>query len=129
MLGTLEEAEFSAIPTLHFRTQGVLGRKAEVQFDPQAVSWDFSDGQDALGSALSRSFSQSGSYWARAKVRYQVSFRLVGETTWQQAGSISVYSNLLEIIVSEGSFSRGEGPIVLVGQDCLENPGSYGCTD
>lgn len=129
VLATGEAASFSTNPTLHFRTQSVLGRMAEVQFTPASVSWSFSDGESGLGSVFGRSFPSEGSYWALARVRYLVSYRLVGETSWQQAGFITIQSNLLELLVGKAELASDDGPIVLVGEDCLARVGSYGCTN
>jgi hypothetical protein len=123
-----QQAQFSANPSLHYRSQVVLGRQAEVEFTPRSVSWEFSDGQKASGTNPKKSFASSGKYQVVAQLSYLVRYRLLGETSWQRvSGEIVARSNQLEIAVGaqiiKGSLSTG----LLVGGDCGARPRSFGC--
>jgi hypothetical protein len=123
-------ATFSSNPSLHYGSQLILGRQAEVQFSPAWLGWQFSDGTRIQGVDIKRSFEQSGKYQAWAIANYFVSYRLVGETAWQSvAGQISVLSNVLELDVSVKIPVVPPKPakLLLVGGECSANPKSWGC--
>jgi hypothetical protein len=123
-------ATFSSNPSLHYGSQLILGRQAEVQFSPAWLGWQFSDGTRIQGVDIKRSFDQAGKYQAWAIASYFVSYRLVGETTWQSvAGQISVLSNVLDLDVSVKIPPVPPKPakLLLVGGECSENPSSWGC--
>ena len=124
-----DNASFSSNPSLHFGSQLVLGRQAEVQFSPAWLGWQFSDGTRIQGVDVSRSFDQTGKYQAWAIASYFVSYRVVGESAWQSvAGQISVLSNVIDLDVSAKT-SQPMAPTkpLLVGGDCSANPRSWGC--
>lgn len=121
-------AQFSSNPSLHYSSQVVLGRQAEVEFTPRSVSWEFSDGQKASGTNPKKGFASAGKYQVTAQLRYLVRYRLLGETSWQSvSGEIVATSNRLDISVGaqtiKGSLSTG----LLVGGDCGSRPKSFGC--
>lgn len=123
-------ATFSSNPSLHYGSQLILGRQAEVQFSPAWLGWQFSDGTRIQGVDIKRSFEQAGKYQAWAIANYFVSYRLVGETAWQSvAGQISVLSNVLELDVSVKIPAVPAKPpkLLLVGGECSVNPRSWGC--
>lgn len=123
-------ATFSSNPSLHYGSQQILGRQAEVQFSPAWLGWQFSDGTRMQGADVKRSFEQSGKYQAWAIASYFVSYRLVGETAWQAvAGQISVLSNVLDLDVSVKIPAVPPKPpkLLLVGGECSANPKSWGC--
>jgi len=125
-----DTATFSSNPSLHYGSQLILGRQAEVQFSPAWIVWQFSDGTRTQGVDIKRSFDQAGKYQAWAIANYFVSYRLVGETTWQSvAGQISVLSNVLELEVSVKTPAVPPKPpkLLLVGGECSANPSSWGC--
>ena len=125
-----ETFTFSANPSLHYRSQVVLGRQAEVQFSPAGLGWQFSDGTRIQGVEVKRSFEQTGKYQAWAIANYFVSYRVVGETAWQAvAGQISVLSNVLDLDVSIKIPAVPPTPpkLLLVAGDCSTNPKSWGC--
>ena len=125
-----DTATFSSNPSLHYGSQLILGRQAEVQFSPAWIVWQFSDGTRTQGVDIKRSFDQAGKYQAWAIANYFVSYRLVGETTWQSvAGQISVLSNVLELEVSVKTPAVPPKPpkLLLVGGECSTNPSSWGC--
>jgi hypothetical protein len=121
-------AQFSSNPSLHYSSQVVLGRQAEVEFTPRSVSWEFSDGKKASGTNPKKGFASAGKYQVTAQLSYLVRYRLLGETSWQRvSGEIVAKSNRLEIAVGaqtiKGSLSTG----LLVGGDCGSRPKSFGC--
>lgn len=125
-----DSATFSSNPSLHYGSQQILGRQAEVQFTPAWLGWQFSDGSRVQGVDVKRSFENSGKYQAWAIASYFVSYRLVGETAWQAiAGQISVLSNVLELDVSVKIPPVPPKPpkLLLVGGECSANPASWGC--
>jgi hypothetical protein len=123
-----QSARFVSNPLLHYLTQPVLGRQAEVQFTPVSVVWEFSDGLSALGSETTRSFLEPGKYFAMASVSYSISYRLLGETSWQEVqGQIVVSSNTLEVPVGLAFLTGDRANALLVGQDCGKGPIVFGC--
>lgn len=123
-------ATFSSNPSLHYGSQLILGRQAEVQFSPAWLGWQFSDGTRIQGVDIKRGFDQAGKYQAWAIASYFVSYRLVGETAWQSvAGQISVLSNVLDLDVSVKVPAVPPKPpkLLLVGGECSANPRSWGC--
>lgn len=123
-------AAFRSNPSLHFESQQILGRQAEVQFKPAWLGWQFSDGPRVQGINVKRVFEVAGKYRAWAIASYFVSYRVVGESTWQYVpGQISILSNVLELDVSVNIPAPPDKPPkpLLVGQDCSANPGSWGC--
>jgi hypothetical protein len=129
-LGSGEIASFRSNPSLHFGSQLVIGKQAEVQFTPTSLGWQFSDGIRMQGVDVKRQFEQAGKYQAWAIASYFVSYRLVGETAWQPvAGQISVLSNVLNLDVSVKIPALPAKPpkLLLVGGECSANPGSWGC--
>jgi hypothetical protein len=125
-----ESFTFSSNPSLHYGSQLILGRQAEVQFSPAWLGWQFSDGTRIQGVDIKRSFEQAGKYQAWAIASYFVSYRLVGETAWQSvAGQISVLSNVLNLDVSVKIPPVPPKPpkLLLVGGECGANPRSWGC--
>jgi hypothetical protein len=129
-LPTGEIFTFSSNPSLHYGSQLVLGRQAEVQFSPAGLGWQFSDGVRTQGVEIKRGFEQAGKYQAWAIASYFVSYRVVGEMAWQAvAGQISVLSNVLDLDVSIKIPAVPPKPpkLLLVGGDCSTNPKSWGC--
>ena len=124
-----DSATFGSNPSLHYGSQLVLGRQAEVQFSPAWLGWQFSDGTRIQGVDIKRSFDQAGKYQAWAIANYFVSYRLVGESSWQAvAGQISVLSNVIDLDVAVKAPQPSPPPkLLLVGGECGANPKSWGC--
>lgn len=122
-------ATFSSNPSAHFGIASVLGRQAQVHFAPAASGWSFSDGTEKSGADVTHSFERSGRFEATAFVYYQVSYRLLGETNWQAVGQLLVQSETVEVLVGTVGIETEDRPrgVLLVGQDCLANPDSFGC--
>jgi len=128
VLAISEQAIFVGNPSLHYGSQQVLGRQAEVEFTPRVLSWQFSDGMRPSGNQIQRSFAQAGKYLAVATISYQVRYRLLGETSWQQVSSeVLIQSNTLEVSVGAGAIKGGGQTALLVGLDCEARPASFGC--
>ena len=130
MLEIGELAKFSSNPSSHFSSAIVLGRQAQVHFVPKASRWRFSDGVSLTGVDTQRTFISAGRFQIRAYVEYLVSYRILGESAWKPvAGTILVESNLLELEV--GSFIPSQDPstqgVLLVGEDCIDRAGVFGC--
>jgi hypothetical protein len=123
-------AKFSSNPSSHYGTALVLGRQAEVHFVPLASSWKFGDGSQGAGVDLERAFRAAGKYIATAEVEYSVSYRLLGETSWQPvSGTLVVVSNPLEVLVGAFNLKSDQSTqgSLLVGADCIGRPGAFGC--
>jgi hypothetical protein len=130
VIGRGQVAKFSSNPSSHFGSGIVLGRQAEVHFVPVRSSWTFSDGVQADGADTQREFKTSGKYQIRAFVEYSVSYRLVGESSWQAVdGTLMIESNLLEVVVGAFGFKADKNSqgVLLVGADCLGRAGAFGC--
>jgi hypothetical protein len=126
-----ESLTFSSNPTLHIRTQSLLGRQAEVRFAPAWLGWQFSDGPRKQGTAITRSFDAEGQYQAWAIANYFVSYRILGESNWQAVpGQVSILSNVIKLNVKvklpEATPSPSARPL-LVGDTCDSNPRNWGC--
>jgi hypothetical protein len=123
-------ARFSSNPSSHFGSGIVLGRQAEVHFVPVRSSWTFSDGAAAEGADTKRDFKTAGRYKVRAFVEYSVSYRLVGESSWQIVeGSLFIESNLLEVVVWAFGLRADQSSqeALLVGADCVGRAWAFGC--
>jgi hypothetical protein len=123
-------ANFSSNPSSHYGVSTVLGRQAQVHFVPLDSGWSFSDGLALPGSETNRGFQTAGEYQVQAWVKYQISYRLLGETSWQPVeGHLSVDSNVLQVLVG-ANYLKGDGAsqgALLVGSDCLAKSSAFGC--
>jgi hypothetical protein len=130
VIGRGQLAKFSSNPSSHYGSGIVLGRQAEVHFVPVRSKWTFSDGVLADGADTQREFKTAGKYQIRAFVEYSVSYRLVGESSWQAVdGTLMIESNLLEVVVGAFGFKADQNSqgVLLVGADCLGRVGAFGC--
>lgn len=121
---------FSSNPSLHYGSQLVLGRQAEVQFSPAWLGWQFSDGPRLQGVDITRTFDSPGNYQAWAIANYFVSYRVIGESAWVAVpGQISVLSNVINLDATQRIPQVAPSPKkpLLVGGSCNQNPSGWGC--
>jgi hypothetical protein len=124
-----EVLNFRANPSLHYGSQLILGRQAEVQFSPAWSGWQFSDGPRIQGVDTKRSFDSVGKYEAWAIVNYFVSYRIIGESAWVAVpGQISVLSNIIKLEIGAKAPVPSPTPRkpLLVGGLCSSSS-SWGC--
>lgn len=79
----------------------LLGRSANIRFEPIAARWQFSDGETGSGFSVERIFDSPGSLSAVAKVRVRASYRFDGGSWQQSDAEIWLSSNELAISVVE----------------------------
>jgi len=79
----------------------LLGRSANIRFEPIAARWQFSDGETRSGFSVDRIFDSPGSLSAVAKVRVRASYRFDGGSWQQSDAEIWLSSNELAISVVE----------------------------
>jgi hypothetical protein len=131
-LGIGQRVSFSSNPSSHYGVSQVLGKQAQVHFVPIESGWTFSDGSVGLGADTSRLFQVAGKYQVQAWVKYQVSYRLLGETNWQEvAGKLTIDSNILEVLVG-AMYLKGDQSsqgALLVGADCGKKTDAFGCVE
>lgn len=129
-----QQATFVANAVQHYRAGTLLGLPTEVRFTPISVSWNFGDGNGGLGSYSAHAFTAPGSHLVQVQVVYSVSYRVKGNVVWvAEPDSITVADDLV-VAVSAGAATGGTAleptagnRVLLVGQNCLSNPGSFGC--
>ncbi len=130
-----QHASFTSSAVQHYRAGKLLGVPTEVRFTPTSVLWDFGDGNSGSGSYVPHSFSSTGTHQVQVRVVYAVSYRLRGSLAWiAEPDSITVADDLV-VDVSAGASYPDDAPVnsgantkvLLVGQDCLARPGSFGC--
>jgi hypothetical protein len=130
VLGIGQSVSFSSNPSSHYGVSQILGKQAQVHFVPVLSGWSFSDGSTGTGADTSRSFQAAGKYQVQAWVSYQLSYRLLGETSWQKvAGELTVDSNTLEVLVG-AMYLKGDQAsqgALLVGADCSARTDAFGC--
>ena len=130
VLGIGQLGSFSSNPSSHYGVSQVLGKQAQVHFVPVQSGWSFSDGSTGVGADTSRLFQVAGKYQVQAWVIYQLSYRLLGETSWQEvAGELTVDSNILEVLVG-AMYLKGDQAsqgALLVGADCSVKKDAFGC--
>ncbi len=79
----------------------LLGRSANIRFEPIAARWQFSDGEETSGFSADRIFESPGNLSVVAKVRVRASYQFDGGT-WQQSDAVIwLRSNELSISVVE----------------------------
>jgi hypothetical protein len=79
----------------------LLGRSANIRFEPIAARWQFSDGETGSGFSVERIFDSPGSLSAVAKVRVRASYQFDGGSWQQSDAEIWLSSNELAISVVE----------------------------
>lgn len=131
-----QQASFTSTAVQHYRSGKLLDLPTDVRFTPISVSWSFADGTTATGAYTPHIFSVAGEHQVQVQVVYSVSYRVKGSLAWiAEPDTITVADDLLVDV------SAGAGPgnqlevqdtqtpeVLLVGQDCIRNPGSFGCS-
>ncbi len=117
----------------HFKIGSLLGKSTQVQFVPGQPNWSFGDGMSAIGSSVNHRFATQGSHIVYASVVYAVSYRISGETNWVESGSITVADSISVLVASVANPPHLPtltpiSNVRLVGQNCAENPHSFGCS-
>lgn len=122
-----EEINLTALAVRHVRNRMLLWYPAQVSFRPVKSRWTFSDGEDAEGDSISRSWSATGSYQAQLAVDYSVRYRILGRTGWiLLPGNVTSRSAPMNLVVSKSSTQSG-GKVVLVHWNCFQKPDSPSC--
>lgn len=129
-----QQGSFTSTAVQHYRTGNLLNLPTDVRFTPISVSWNFGDGASAIGSYVPHAFSEAGVHQVQVLVVYAVSYRVKGSALWiAEPESITVADDLVvEVSAGETTSQPAVEPtagnrVLLVGQNCLRNPGSFGC--
>lgn len=130
-----QSATFESTAVQHYRTGTLLNLPTEVRFTPLSVAWNFGAGQYQSGANVGHAFNIAGTHTVQVRVVYAVSYRLRGSTSWISEPDTITLADEITIEVSAGStkvtepIEKQASPkkVLLVGQDCLENPGTFGC--
>lgn len=130
-----QQASFSSSATQHFRMGTLLNLPTEVRFTPTSIYWDFGGGALLAGSSVDRVFSSAGVYPVQLRVIYAVSYRIKGSSAWiSEPDTITLADEFLIDVSDTGGDDQqvdveplAAKRYLLVGQDCLQNPGSFGC--
>lgn len=133
---------FNSDALAHFRVGKILGKSAEVKFTPVSMGWNFDDGSTGQGLSVQHAFASEGNYQVSARVVYAVSYRFIGQASWvAEPGTIAMIARLsIQVSAEAGGGGNVGGPITaddvaptgggrvaLVGADCIQRPGSFGC--
>lgn len=127
-----QQASFSSNPSIHFRAGAVLNLPTEVRFTPVSTIWILNGEVFGVGSSANYYFSEIGSHQVRVEVVYAVAYRVRGSALWiGEPDSITVIDDLsLRVSTEPDSTDYPEPPqgrALLVGSNCLAQPGSFGC--
>jgi hypothetical protein len=63
----------------------LFGEPAQIRFRAEATRWEFSEGSDGYGRAVTIGFSTQGNHWAQASVRFSVDYETGGKWTFDAA--------------------------------------------
>ena len=123
----------SAPASAHYRIGTILGKTAQVRFTPIDSSWSFGDGSHGTGLNPMHTFQTAGTFNATVAVKYQVSYRFSGETTWtNEAGQITLTDQVqISVSASANHVTQANQPVVsrpyLVAENCIKNPSAFAC--
>lgn len=125
-------ASFSSNPMVHFRAGSVLNLPTEVRFTPVSTTWILDGEVIGVGNSAYYSFAELGSHQVSVEVVYSVAYRVRGSALWiGEPDSITVLDDLsLQVSTEADTWDYPEPPpgrALLVGSDCLAQPGSFGC--
>lgn len=121
----------------HTRSGMLLGYEAEVRFTPVRFQWDYGDGTRATTAtggaawkaldlpefsetATSHVFRTRGTWTVNVAVEYAADYRFADEPWQRIGGTLAVSSTPLTAVSLDAR-------TVLVGGDCVGNPGGPGC--
>ncbi|GLI28454.1 hypothetical protein ARHIZOSPH14_26960 [Agromyces rhizosphaerae] len=130
-------ANFVAGASVHPVAGTLLGLPADVRFTPVGYRWEHSDGSsindpeggatwDALGqreftpTSTSHVYTTRGMHAVTMVVTYTAEYRFAGTGWVPIAGTLDIGSAPLDVLV-------GAADTVLVGADCVADPGGPGC--
>lgn len=129
-----QQASFTSTAVQHYRSGKLLDLPTDVRFTPISVSWNFGDGTAATGAYTPHTFSVAGVHQVQVLVVYSVSYRVKGSLAWiAEPDTITVADDLLVEVAAVDFDYQSEVEaadnqrVLLVGQDCPANPGSFGC--
>lgn len=130
-----QQASFVSSAVQHYRTGSLLGLPTEVRFTPVQVLWNFGDGSGGSGSYAPHAFDSAGVHQIEVRVVYAISYRVKGSIAWIAEPDTITLADDLQVQVSAGSQlepadqidAEAGARVLLVGQDCLSKPGSFGC--
>jgi hypothetical protein len=125
-------ASFASNPMVHFRAGSVLNLPTEVRFTPVSTTWILDGEVIGVGNSANYSFAEIGSHQVSVEVVYSVSYRVRGSALWiGEPDSITVLDDLsLQVSTESDTWDYPEPPpgrALLVGSNCLAQPGSFGC--
>jgi hypothetical protein len=130
-----QRASFDSTAVQHFRTGTLLKLPTEVRFTLLSVTWNFGSGQSLTGAYVGHAFNSAGSHTVQVQVVYAVSYRIRGGSTWIAEPDTITLAEELSVEVSANPMVENQPiakppsarRVLLVGQDCLVNPGTFGC--
>ena len=131
-LGVGQVASFVSSAVVHYRSGILLAQPTEVRFTPVAIDWDFGAGVLGTGNSLSFAYDRQGTFAVQVKVRYAVAYRFKGSSQWiaepdQIEVSDDLFVEVSELVSDEQPEAEAQRRVLLVGESCLERPGSFGC--
>ena len=131
-LGVGQVASFVSSAVVHYRSGILLAQPTEVRFTPVAIDWDFGAGVSGTGNSLSFVYDRQGTFAVQVKVRYAVAYRFKGSSQWiaepdQIEVSDDLFVEVSELVSDEQPEAEAQRRVLLVGESCLERPGSFGC--
>lgn len=131
-LGVGQVASFVSSAVVHYRSGTLLAQPTEVRFTPVAVDWDFGAGVSGAGNSLSFAYDRQGTFAVQVKVRYAVAYRFKGSSQWiaepdQIEVSDDLFVEVSELVSDEQPAAEAQRRVLLVGESCLQRPGSFGC--
>ena len=130
-----QPASFESTAVQHYRTGTLLNLPTEVRFTPISVIWNFGSGHYLTGAFVGHAFNSAGTHAVEVRVVYAVSYRIRGSSSWISEPDTITLSEALKVEVSASAMTKNQpiekpsvgSKVLLVGQDCLENPGTFGC--
>lgn len=131
-LGVGQVASFVSSAVVHYRSGTLLAQPTEVRFTPVAIDWDFGAGVLGTGHSLNFAYDRQGTFAVQVKVKYAVSYRFKGSSQWiaepdQIEVSDDLFVEVSALAVEQEPAPEAQRRVLLVGESCLERPGTFGC--